>query len=248
MTATPWHLGRLAVLDTETTGLESARGDRVIELAVVLFEGGVVTERWSTLLDPGRRVPPEVVKITGITDADVAGQPTFGDVAQIVLRLLEGRIAVAYNADFDRGFLVQEFARLRLQLPPTLQWLDPLVFAREIHKGQGAMKLGLVAKRLGIELEEAHRAAADAEAAGRVLLALASALPADLADTLDLQDKLLARQDAERAGWRGRDRGRGTSVLVVETLGPVNALGAAYPMGDELDPVRYMFLRAAGRG
>jgi DNA polymerase-3 subunit epsilon len=239
-------LGRLAVIDTETTGLSAETGDRVIEIAVVHFDGGEVTQRWGTLLHPGRKLPPDVVKITGITDADLEGQPRFSEVASILQSLLEGRTLVAYNAPFDRGFLVQELARVGTQLPPV-QWLDPLVFARQMQKGQGPMKLGAVAKRLGIALEEAHRAIADAECAGRVLLALAPDLPKDFNDLLEFQARWQAEQDGERAGWRGRQQRGAIAQLVADTSGPVHALGPAYPMSDELDPVRYMFLRAAGR-
>lgn len=245
----PWHLAPLAVIDTETTGLSPETGDRVIEVAVILFDGGEVTERWSTLLDPGAPLHPDVTRITGITEADLQGQPRFGDVQAELRKRLEGRLLVAYNAGFDRNFLVHELARVGGSLPQGARWLDPLVWAREMQKGQGNMKLGTVAKRLGVVLEEAHRAAADAECAGRVLLCLAKQLPDVLEELLDLQEKWEAQQEAERATWRSRqNQNRGRSTLMIDNDGPRNALGPGYPMADELDPVRYMFLRAAGRG
>ncbi|MFZ4579319.1 MAG: exonuclease domain-containing protein [Myxococcota bacterium] len=244
----PWYMGKLAALDTETTGLSPEQGDRVIELAIVHFEHGEVTDRWSVLVDPGMPLHPDVTRITGIRDEDLSGKPRFADVAAELISRVEGRLLVAYNASFDRSFVMRELARAGASMPQGLKWLDPLVFAKELHKGQGAMKLGVVAKRLGIPLEEAHRATADAECAGRVLLALAKDLPPTFEATWDLQEMWEGRQEAERAGWKSRQQKGGRATLVGEVDGPRNALGAGYPLSDELDPVRYMYLRAAGRG
>lgn len=244
----PWHLGRLAVIDTETTGLSPELGDRVIEVAVVCFEQGEVVRRWSTLLDPGVPLPAETVRITGITDADVRGKPTFGAVVAEIEELLRDRVPVAYNADFDRKFLAHEFARCGAQLPPH-DWLDPLVIARQLQQRTSevrlGMKLGQVAQRLGIPLEEAHRAEADAECAGRVLVALVKGaqLPNDLADMLELQERWAA-QEPKRGAWRARKDG---DLLAAKYDGAANELGAAYSLSNELDPWRYLVLRAAGR-
>jgi DNA polymerase-3 subunit epsilon len=250
--ARAWHDLPLAVLDTETTGLAPESGDCVIEVAVIHFDGGEITDRWSTLLDPGIELHPDVTRITGITPDDLLNQPRFKDVADELLRRLRGRVLVAYNAPFDRNFLIHEFSRVGKTLPEGAKWLDPLVIARQTQKGQGNMKLGTVAKRLAVQLDEAHRAEADAVCAGQVLLALGKTanLPDDLDAVLDLQERWEAAQEAERAGWRSRQaqQGRTGNRQLVDDGSPRNALGAAYPHGDELDPVRYMYLRLAGRG
>lgn len=251
ITGTPWHLLPLAVLDTETTGLAPEQGDCIIEVAVIHFDNGEVTKRWSTLLDPGIPLHADVTRITGITPDDLLNQPNFVDIADELLTHLQGRVLVAYNVPFDRNFLIHEFSRAGRRLPEGVKWLDPLVIARQTQKGQGNMKLGSVAKRLGVSLEEAHRAQADAECAGRVLLALGKTanLPENLSELLDLIDKWEAAQEAERAGWRSRQQqGRTGFRPLADDGSPPNALGTAYPHGDELDPVRYMFLRRAGRG
>lgn len=241
----PWYLQPLAVLDTETTGLSPQNGDRVVEVAVIAFDDGQVSDRWSQLIDPGAPLPADTVRITGITQADVDGKPSFADIAAELHRRLQGRILVAYNAGFDRGFLLHEFNRAGLSMPRGSRWLDPLVFAKQLQKGQGNHKLGTVAKRLGVNLEEAHRAAADAECAGWVLLKLAELLPADSAEVFDLHEKWEAEQEAERAVWKSRQQGRGGKgpVAAASSDQPVNVLGPGYAHGDELDPVRYMYLR-----
>ncbi len=242
----PWRLGSLAVIDTETTGLFPDQGDRIVELGVVLFDGGVVTERWGVLINPERELPADITRLTGITPEDVAGQPRFAEVADRFLELLVGRLLVAYNVSFDQTFLVEELARAGRSLPDGAVWLDPMVFAMEIQQGQGNHKLGTVASRLEVPLKEAHRAKEDAECAGWVLLSLADKLPGQLAELLDLQERWGAKQEAKRAVWQSRRRG-GALSLAVDTDGPRNGLGPSYPHGKVLDPVRYMFLRGTGR-
>ncbi|MBM4342410.1 MAG: 3'-5' exonuclease [Deltaproteobacteria bacterium] len=243
-----WALQPLAVIDTETTGLYPAAGDRIIEVAVIAFDGGAVSDRWSTLVDPGKPLEPDVTQLTGIRPEDVEGQPTFAEIAPQLLDKLKGRVLVAYNASFDRTFLLHEFGRASRKLPQGARWLDPLVFAKELQKGQSGHKLGAVAKRLGIALEEAHRAAADAECAGWVLQKLACLLSDDFAVVLDQHEKWEATQEAERQVWKGRQhraQGRGSSHALghADADLPVNALGPAYPFGDELDPVRALYGR-----
>ncbi|MSQ83990.1 MAG: 3'-5' exonuclease [Myxococcales bacterium] len=239
-----WALQPLAVLDTETTGLYPAAGDRVIEVAVVAFDHGVITDRWSTLVDPGKPMDAEVTQLTGIHTADLEGQPPFAAIISVLLEKLKGRVLVAYNASFDRTFLLHEFGRAGRPWPSGSKWLDPLVFAKELQRGQGNHKLGSVAKRLGVPLEEAHRAAADAECAGWVLLKLAESLPDDFAQVLDNHEKWEAAQEAERQVWRGRQqRANPRRQGQLDPDLPLNALGPAYPFGDELDPVRAMYAR-----
>jgi DNA polymerase III alpha subunit (gram-positive type) len=91
-------------------------------------------------------------------------------------------------------------------MPPAARedvvWLDPLVWAREILKELKSRRLGEVAKHLGVPLEQAHRAAGDAEATGKVLLALAPQLPRVYGELVRLQKRYAAFQDAELAAWK----------------------------------------------
>lgn len=245
-----WKDLHLVVVDTETTGLD-AKTERVIEVGIIHFEGGQVVDRYGTLIDPGVPIPQEVVALTGIKDEDVAGQPRFADVAAEVLRRLSQGVIVGYNLPFDKGFLVAELERAGLSWPDR-PCLDPLILVRELHRNQGSKKLGVAAARMGISLEEAHRATADAEVAGLVLLELASRygerLPPALEDLLVLQAHWEQQQAAEQAGWR-RNRGRGEAELLGATAGPaltvdddgLPALGPAYVYGDDPDPMRALF-------
>jgi DNA polymerase-3 subunit epsilon len=206
-----WVSQRIAFLDTETTGTDP-RSDRIIEVGVVIGQDGEVRERHNWLLHPGVPIPKESATVHGITDEMVADKPRFSEVAEEILAVLGDAIPAAYNATFDRGFLHGELRRaggLGELRPPAARdeviWLDPLVFAREIFKGQGESRaLGAVAERLGIALDNAHRATDDAEAALRVLYALRSdpRLPSGYAALVQEQRRLERLQQEAQKFWR----------------------------------------------
>ncbi|MEM1416799.1 MAG: 3'-5' exonuclease [Myxococcota bacterium] len=198
------------VVDFETTGTDS-ENDRILEVGLVGFDGGRVSFREGLLVDPGVPVPEEARAVHGITDEELKGAPRFHEVLPRIEELLAGRIPVAYNAGFDRGFLHAEARRVpgwtaSEARPPGLRadvvWLDPLVWAREILKDQKSRKLGDVAAHFGIPLEQAHRAAGDAEATGHVLLALAQSMPGAYGEVIRLQGRYGAFQEAELTKWR----------------------------------------------
>jgi DNA polymerase-3 subunit epsilon len=206
-----WEDIPFTVIDFETTGRDSET-DRVIEIGLVRFDKGSVTSRESLLVNPGIPVPEESRAVHGITDEELAGAPDFAAVMPRVLELLQGTLPVAYNAPFDRGFMLAEIARAAPKgmtpgdMPPAARddvvWVDPLVWAREILKELKSRRLGDVTKHLGIPLEQAHRAAGDAEATGRVLLALAPQLPRVYGELVRLQKRYAAFQEAEFAAWK----------------------------------------------
>jgi len=209
--STPWMRAPLAVVDFETTGLDPEQ-DRVLEVGLVLLDRGQLTGRHNFLVNPGIPVPEEARKVHGITDEELSSAPSFEDVANEVLGLLAGRVPVAYNADFDRKFLVAEFGRIGSALaeepPPALRqdviWIDPLVWVREMQKYEKGKRLVDVCARLGIPLETAHRASGDAEATSRVLLALGKDMPVTYGELIRIQSQYAAQQEAELQGWRSR--------------------------------------------
>ena len=203
----PWHTLPLAAIDTETTGRDPGRGDRIVEIAVVHFRDGVVEGRYGMLVNPGIPIPADAAAVHGITDAQVKGQPTFEQLAPKILELLQGRIPLAYNAGFDRGFIRAELARAGVEVtktaatPPAMrgtEWLDPLVWARALQTGVKGFKLGEVSTRLGVDLSNAHRATDDAEAAGMVLYKL---LPKERGTTYR---SLVLEQRGLKSGPAGR--------------------------------------------
>lgn len=203
-----WTSLPLVVIDFETTGTD-AMVDRVIEIGLVGFNRGEIDLQESLLVQPGIPIPDASREIHGITDEELEGAPTFAEVADHVESLLRGRIPVAYNAGFDRGFLHAEFSRAGKFLgadAPALRadvaWIDPLVWAREILKELKSHRLGDVAAHFAVSLERAHRAAGDAEATGRILLALARNMPVAYGELVRVQEKYAAFQDANRRQFR----------------------------------------------
>src|SRR5437588_8753334 len=105
LTSTPF-----VVVDLETTG-GSAMYDRVMEVAAIRVENGVVQDRFECLVEPGLPIPPFVTRITGINAALVRGKPSFDTLVPDLRRLFEGAIVVAHNASFDCNFLANAFNR-----------------------------------------------------------------------------------------------------------------------------------------
>jgi DNA polymerase-3 subunit epsilon len=208
----PWSDLPIALIDVETTGTD-ASVDRVVEVGIAIARGGQVVERKNWLVDPGRPIPKEASEVHNITDEVVRGAPRFEVVARGIVALLTGCVPGAYNAAFDRAFLVNELARAGLaqdEIPPPLrkgvEWIDPLVWARELQQGEKSRALGEVASRLGIAHENAHRASADAEAALLVMLALGRdvRVPRTYAAMVQEQRRLgMAQADERRLKWRG---------------------------------------------
>ena len=108
--ATPLADLPLVCIDTETTGRDFGL-DRVVEVACVSWRGGEVVERRHWLVNPQIPIPKEAFDVHGISDDDVKDKPSFADVAAEVMQALGAAVPVAYNADFDRGFLVAELSR-----------------------------------------------------------------------------------------------------------------------------------------
>jgi DNA polymerase-3 subunit epsilon len=213
----PWHEIPIALLDVETTGRD-ASVDRVIELGIVVARHGAVVARYNWLINPGGPIPAEASAVHGIKDEDVKDSPRFEHIAHEVAAALAGCLPGAYNAAFDRAFLVGEFGRAAAAqgavapapnpLPPALrkdvEWVDPLVWAREIQREERSRALGDVAARLGVKLENAHRASDDAEAAILVMHALASdpRIPKAYGALVQEQRRLALLHADERRRWK----------------------------------------------
>lgn len=200
----------LVSIDVETTGRDPSV-DRIVEIACVTWRGGRVEARHTWLLNPGRPIPAEAIEVHGIRDEDVQDKPSFTAIVPELLNALAGFVPVAYNAEFDRNFLISELARAGVALNPAppavrrgIEWVDPLVWARHLQKEEKGKSLAEVAERLGVHIERAHRATDDAEAALLVLQRFLQDARVPRAYGAFLQEqKRLARLFAEeRQHWR----------------------------------------------
>lgn len=165
------ELCSFAVVDVETTGGRPSRGDRIVELAVVLVRGGSIEPVYDGLVNPGREIPPFVASLTGITEGMVSHRPGFADIADHVLAALGGRVFVAHNARFDWAFLSAELKRTRDRV-----LFGPRVctvrLARRLIPELKSRGLDQVTQFFGIRVTNRHRAGGDALATAGVLLKL----------------------------------------------------------------------------
>ncbi|RAL25594.1 PolC-type DNA polymerase III [Thermoflavimicrobium daqui] len=155
------------VFDVETTGL-SAVHDVIIELAAVKIQNGEIIDRFSEFANPHRPLAQHIIELTHITDAMVKDAPEIDDVITRFLTFIEGCTLVAHNARFDMGFLQEAVKRLG-QEPVKNPVLDTLELARFLFPTMKNHRLNTLADRLGVNLEQHHRAIYDAEATGYVL-------------------------------------------------------------------------------
>jgi DNA polymerase III subunit epsilon len=163
------HEEEWVVVDLETTGGSPRYGHRVTEIAAVCVSGGEIRETYSTLVNPGRRIPSMVSALTGITDEMVRTAPRFEDVAEELSAVLRGRVFVAHNAAFDWGFLSSELERC-VGAELAGRQLCTVRLARKLLPELPSRSLDGLALYFGLEIESRHRALDDAVATAHILL------------------------------------------------------------------------------
>jgi DNA polymerase-3 subunit epsilon len=157
-----------AVVDVETTGASPRKGDRVIEVAVVVARGDHVIDAWSSLVNPGCAIPDWIRHLTGIDDAAVADAPTFVEIAEEVRARLAGRVFVAHNVGFDWRFVSEEMRRAGAGVPDGPR-LCTVRLARRAIPGLRRRGLDSVTAFYGVEIDGRHRALGDARATAEIL-------------------------------------------------------------------------------
>lgn len=157
---------RFVVVDLETTGGRASR-DRITEVGIVVYDGEKVVETYETLLNPDCPIPPGITELTGISNAMVAEQPRFHEVARRIVELTEDAIFVAHNVRFDYQFLREEFARLGYNF--QRKQLCTVRLMRKTFPGLASYSLGNLIKYFGLEVDARHRALADATATVELL-------------------------------------------------------------------------------
>src|ERR1700712_1771317 len=150
-----------AIVDIETTG-GHANANGITEVAICLHDGKKVTQRFSTLVNPGRDIPIYIRALTGITNEMVQDAPPFEEVAADIYHLLNNKIFVAHNVNFDHSFVRYHLAAAGYEL--QCNKLCTVRLGRKIIPGLPSYGLGKLCRHLGIENESRHRAAGDAEA------------------------------------------------------------------------------------
>jgi DNA polymerase-3 subunit epsilon len=150
-----------AIVDIETTG-GNASHSRITEIAIVIHDGTTIIDRWETLVNPQKEIPPGIFALTGITNEMVQHAPIFDAISEKVFALLTNRIFVAHNVNFDYSFVRHELEHSGF--PWTARKLCTVRAARKIKPGLPSYSLGKLCRSLDIPLFNQHRAGGDADA------------------------------------------------------------------------------------
>lgn len=152
--------GEYTVFDLETTGL-SPTADKIIEIAMVHHNADGTIQTYSSLFNPGCKIPSKITKITGITDADVENAPVIEDCLEDILCMIGDSPLVAHNAHFDMRFLTNLFCQAGICMDLTAY--DTLEMARRAYPDSPDHKLATLIQQLNLsEMDQAHRALDDA--------------------------------------------------------------------------------------
>lgn len=151
-----------SIIDLETTGLDPLE-DRIVEIAVLRFDGERVLETFSTLVNPERKIYPVTTRLNGISERSVQDAPKFYEIARRIVELTADTVLVAHQARFDYAFLKQAYGRLGYVY--KRRQICTLRLSRELFPGLPSYRLSAVCRHLQIPLENPHRALGDATAA-----------------------------------------------------------------------------------
>ena len=194
-------MNRQVILDTETTGLEPAKGHRIIEIGCIELKDRRSTDHvLHHFINPEREIEQEAVEIHGITEEQLVGEPVFADIADRFIEFVRDSEVIIHNAPFDVAFINAELSRLGAEwgkLEDYCRITDTLVMARELHPGQ---KNSLDALSLRYQVDVArnlHGALLDA----RILLDVYLVMTGG-------QSSLLLDEEEEQGSGSGRQRPR----------------------------------------
>jgi DNA polymerase-3 subunit epsilon len=154
------------VVDIETTG-GWAPSDRITEIGAVKLRNHEVVDRWHSLVNPQRSIPPSITRLTGITNEMVRDAPVFADIADSLMTFMCDGIFVAHNVNFDHSFISQEYIRLKRQF--RFPKFCTCAGMRRHYPGHRSYSLGSLCSIYEISLDNHHRALCDAEAAAKLL-------------------------------------------------------------------------------
>ncbi len=158
---------KFVVFDIETTGL-SPTNDMITEIGAVKIENGQIVDEYNQLINPERKIPDNIVELTGITNEMVENMPTIDEVLPKFEEFIKDSFLVAHNASFDVGFIREQFMRRGKKLENPV--LDTLELSRNLLPQLKSHRLNIVAKYLNVDLVNHHRAVDDAKATAEIFL------------------------------------------------------------------------------
>ena len=156
----------IVCFDIETTGLKVTQ-EAITEIGAVRLRNGEIVETFQTFVDPERRLTPEIIGLTGITDDMLRGAPKLKDALMAFLAFAGGAPLAAHNAEFDISFIRAGCRKCSIPFEPT--YIDTLILAQNLLPGLGKYKLDIVAEHLQLPQFNHHRASDDAVPVAQML-------------------------------------------------------------------------------
>ena len=184
------------VVDVETTGGQFP-AHRITEFAAVVVANGQIVDKFETLINPERSIPPFVTRLTRITWDMVKHKPTFAGIAPRVLDILEGRVFAAHNAAFDWSFVSDEVRRAT-GAELVGRRLCTVKLARQLLPHLPRRSLDYVANYYGVEIAARHRAGGDAMATAHCLIRLLDDAAQRGCSTWQDLDRLVRKRKAKK--------------------------------------------------
>ena len=224
------------VLDVETTGLKPSQ-QRIIEVALIRVSPHGSPVRWSSLLNPGRPVPAYISQKIGIDDAMVADAPEFRSIAPTIVEIVEELPVVGHNIAFDLSFINTEL--MRCGLPRLVNTpIDTLTLTSQLVSEARRLNLADVARVMGIDSRQSHRAMPDAETTLEVFRLLLMRAREQGLSTLD--DLLRTSASARPSSRVRKPAGRASSILDRSHLSAIPHAPGVYIMRDKEESVLYV--------
>ncbi len=153
------------VFDIETTGFSPIK-NRIIEIGAVKVSGGKICDRFSSIVNPHTAIPFEYERLTGINDEMVADAEDIEVILPKFMEFCEGCVLVAHNASFDMSFIKENMKTQGIER--DLTYVDTVAISRALLTDMAKHTLDVISKKLGISLENHHRAVDDAEATAHI--------------------------------------------------------------------------------
>ncbi|MBO4759103.1 MAG: 3'-5' exonuclease [Spirochaetaceae bacterium] len=156
--------------DTETTGL-TPEEEKILEIGAISFDKLGIRARYNVLLNPQKKILPEITRVNGIDDSMVSGKLLFADNVKHFLNFIGSSVLIAHNAPFDLSFVNTELSRINMP-PLQNETIDTLKLSKDTLPNLGKYNLQFLAKYFTIDVVNAHRAEDDARVCMEVFLKL----------------------------------------------------------------------------
>lgn len=180
------------VFDIETTGFSNIN-DKITEIGAVKIENFKIVDRFSELINPQKDISYKIQELTGITNDMVRNKPTIEEILPKFMEFVGDSVLVAHNAEFDTGFISQKCREQGLEYNNNS--IDTLMLSRILLPHLKRFRLNLIAKELGVQLLNHHRAVDDAEATAQIFLKFLDMIQKKGANTLKDVNNVLGKID-----------------------------------------------------